>query len=168
MAGRYVQLANVTFAVPKFDVSGRAEVRAAGGAVVPLRIGHGALGRETPSGPTDVFGVVVKAEGRWQLAAARFLPANRKACQELATSRTCLTCHTPDVKVVGPAYRDIAARYRNDADAVSKFIAQMEAGSTGKWGTNVMAPLKALVPPDDMNTLATWVFSYRWDALLAE
>lgn len=168
MAGRYVELTNVTFARPKFDASGRADAKAAGGAVVTLRIGHGALDREAPSDPTDVFGVVVKAEGKWQLAAARFLPSNRKACQELAKLRTCLTCHTPEVKVVGPAYRYIAAKYRHDAGAVSNFIARMEAGSTGEWGTNVMAPLKTIVPSDDMKTLATWVFSYRWDALLAE
>ena len=168
MAGRYVQLTNVAFSTPKFDSTGVAKVKCADGAEVPIILSKNIADRNTPSGATDVFGVVVKAGSDWQLAAARFLPVNRKECQELATQRTCLTCHNPDVKNVGPAYRDVAAKYRNDPNAISTFIAQMENGGTGKWGTNIMIPLKALVPPDDMKTLANWIYSYRWDALLAE
>lgn len=168
MAGRYVQLTNVTFSTPKFDASGTAIVSAPDGAQVTLVVSKAVGGRETPAGPTDVFGVVVRTEADWRLVSARFLPVNRKECQELATKRTCLTCHNPDTKVIGPAYRDVAAKYRNDAGAISTFISQMENGGTGKWGTNVMVPLKAMVPPEDMKTLANWVYSYRWDTLLAE
>lgn len=167
-AGNYVQLNNVTFATEKFDESGSAQVKAEDGSVVKLLVSKSVAGRETPHDPTDVFGVVVKSGNEWQLVAARFLPVNRRQCQELATQRTCLTCHNPDIKVIGPAYRDVAAKYRNDPEAINKFIAQMENGGTGKWGTNVMISLKALVPPEDMKTLANWVYSYRWDAILAE
>jgi len=102
------------------------------------------------------------------LAAVRFLPVSRKASQELATQKTCLGCHNPDTLQVGPAYQDVAAKYRNDPEAIQKMMAQMENGGTGKWGTNVMISLKALVAPAEMNTLAHWIHSYRWDALLAE
>lgn len=168
LAGRYVQLTNVTFAPGKFDASGRAKVKAADGAEVTLALSKGAANRDVPADATDVFGVVVKAGGEWQLAAARFLPVNRKQCQEVATLRTCLSCHNPDTQVIGPAYRDVAAKYRNDAEALNKMILQMENGGTGKWGTNVMVALKAVVPPEDMKLLANWIFSYRWDAVLAE
>ena len=70
--------------------------------------------------------------------------------------------------VTGPAYRDVAAKYRNDPEAIDKMIAQMENGGTGKWGTNVMIALKTIVPPNDMKLLAHWIYSYRWDAVLAE
>lgn len=168
IAGRYVQLTNVTFTSPKFDATGLATVANAGGEKVTLRTGKTLAGRETPKGGTDVFGVVARSADEWQLIPARFLPINRRECQDLATKRTCLACHNPDTQVVGPAYRDVAAKYRNDPNAISTFISQMETGGTGKWGTNVMVPLKALVPPEEMQTLANWVYSYRWDALLAE
>ncbi len=168
MAGRYVQLTNVMFAGPKFDGSGTAKVKCSDSTEVTVLVSKAIADRETPTVATDVFGVVVKTGNAWQLAAARFLPVNRKECQDLATLRTCLTCHNPDVKNVGPAYRDVAAKYRNDPNAINTFIAQMENGGSGKWGTNVMIPLKTIVPPNDMKTLANWIYSYRWDALLAE
>jgi cytochrome c len=173
-AGDYVQLAGVTFVADKFDASGSAQVKAEDGTVVSLLVGKGAAGRETPKGVTDVFGIVVKSGGEWKLAAARFLPANRKAMQELATKATCMTCHNPDARVVagtpllGPPYREVAAKYRNDADAASKLIAQMKAGGQGKWGQIPMPALAATVQPDDMQKLADWILSYRWDAILAE
>ena len=168
MNGRYVQLTNVTFASGKFDASGKAKVKAADGAEVTLLLGKAAANREVPGEATDVFGVVLKSGSEWQLVAARFLPVSRKVSQELATQRTCLSCHNPDTLQIGPAYRDVAAKYRNDPEAIGKMIAQMENGGTGKWGTNVMLSLKALVPPEDMKSLAHWIYSYRWDAVLAE
>ena len=173
-AGNYVQLAGVTFATDKFDSSGTAQVKAEDGSTVSLLVGKGAAGRETPKGVTDVFGVVVKSGGEWKLAAARFLPANRKAMQELATKATCMGCHNPDARVVagtpliGPTLREVAAHYRNDPDAAAKLIAQMKTGGQGKWGQIPMPPLASAVTPDDMQRLAAWILSYRWDAILAE
>ena len=167
-AGNYVQVAGVTFVADKFDASGTAQVKAEDGTVINLLVSKGVAGHATPKGVTDVFGVVVKSGDAWKLVAARFLPANRKAMTELATKATCITCHTPDTKVVGPSYRDVAAHYRNDPEANAKLVAQMKAGGTGKWGAVPMPPLAATVQPDDMQKLAEWVMSYRWDALLAE
>ena len=167
-AGIYVQLAGVTFAADKFDNSGNAQVKAEDGSTISLLVSKGVSGRATPKGVNDVFGVVVKSGGEWKLAAARFLPANRKAMVDLATKATCIACHNPDTKVVGPSYRDVAASYRNDAAAAEKLVTQMQNGGTGKWGIVPMPPLKATVQPDDMQKLADWVLSYRWDALLAE
>lgn len=173
-AGNYVQFAGVTFVADKFDSSGTAHVKVDDGSVVSLLVSKGAAGRETPKGVTDVFGVVVKSGSEWKLAAARFLPANRKEIFELATKDTCISCHNPDTKMVagtallGPTYRDVAANYRNDPAAADKLIAQMQNGGTGKWGTNTMPPLKAVLQPDDTKKLADWILAYRWDAILAE
>lgn len=168
MNGRYVQLTNVTFAPGKFDASGKAKVKTADGSEVTLLLSKAAANRDVPGEPTDVFGVITRSGSEWQLVAARFLPVTRKASQELATQRTCLSCHNPDTLQIGPAYREVAAKYRNDPAAINKMVAQMENGGTGKWGTNVMLSLRALVPSADMKTLANWIYSYRWDALLAE
>ena len=173
-AGNYVQLTGVTFVADKFDNSGIAQVKADDGTIVSLLVSKGVAGRETPKGLTDVFGVVVKNGGDWKLVAARFLPANRKAMIELATKATCMSCHNPDTRVlngtplIGPAYREVAAHYRNDADAAAKLIAQMKNGGQGKWGQVPMPPLAATVQPDDMQKLADWILAYRWDTVLAE
>lgn len=168
MNGRYVQLTNVTFAPGRFDASGKAIVKTPDGSDVTLLLSKGVANRDVPADATDVFGVVIKSGSEWQLAAARFLPITRKASQELATLKTCLSCHNPDTRQIGPAYRDVASKYRNDPEAIKKMTAQMETGGTGKWGTNVMVSLKALVAPAEMNRLAHWIYSYRWDAVLAE
>ncbi|MBL9166117.1 MAG: hypothetical protein JNN07_00080 [Verrucomicrobiales bacterium] len=167
LAGRYVQLTNVTFSAPKFDESGVAKVKA-NGAEVSLRVGKGVAGLNTPEGQLNVFGVALRLEGEWQIVSARFLPPNVKAMQALATKHTCFTCHNPDLRVIGPSYREVAARYRKDADALPKLIAQMENGGTGKWGQIPMLPFKGKVPPEEMKQLADWIMGYRWDALLAE
>lgn len=173
-AGNYVQLAGVTFVAEIFDASGTAQVKADDGTLVALLVSKGAAGRETPKGVTDVFGIVVKSGGEWKLAAARFLPANRKAIQELATKATCMTCHNPDARefagtpLIGPSYREVAAHYRNDPEAAAKLVAQMKNGGQGKWGQLPMPALTSTVQADDMQKLADWVLSYRWDTILAE
>lgn len=168
LADDYVQLTNVTFVGEKFDDSGTAMVKADDGSMVTLLVSKSAAGRATPKEPTDIFGVVVKNGGEWRLVAARFLPVNRKDLLALATKDTCISCHNPDTKVVGPAYRDVAASYRNDPDAAGKIITQMQNGGSGKWGAVPMPALKATVPADDMPKLAGWILGYSWDTILAE
>jgi cytochrome c551/c552 len=167
MAGRYVKLTGATFPGGKFDDSGVYKVKGDTGEVT-LRASKAVAGREMPAGLVNLYGVPIKVDGGWQLLAARFLPANGKEMQELATKHTCMTCHNADTKVVGPPYRDVAAKYRNDPDAESKLVTQMENGGTGKWGAVPMLPFKGKVPPEDMKQLAQWVLGYRWDAVLAE
>ncbi len=167
LAGQYLKVLDVAFPGGKFDDSGICRVKSNSGEIT-LRMSKSVAGREMPAGPMNVYGVPIKVDGNWQLLVARFLPANGKEMQELATKHTCMTCHNPDMKVVGPAYRDVAAKYRNDPDAEQKLIAQMETGGSGKWGQVPMLPFKGKVPPEDMKQLAQWILGYRWDAVLAE
>jgi cytochrome c len=168
LAGRWVQITNVAFAPGKLSAKAPVKVAGEDGTEVKLLVSAAVEGRDAPTERANVFGIPVKVNGEWHLLAGRFLSANGKAMQALAEKRTCLSCHNPDVLKVGPAYRDVAARYRNDPAAVATFIALMENGGTGKWGTNTMVPLKMLVPPPEMKQLAEWVLSYKWDAILAE
>lgn len=167
LAGRYVSLTNVTLKPGKFD--GSARWMAAEGAVeVPLLVSVSIKDRDVPTGPLSVFGVPVRLEKGWGLVASRFVPATSRTAQALAAKHTCLTCHNPDTKVVGPPYRDVAARYKDDASASEKLMLQMEKGGTGKWGALPMPPLGAKVPVEDRKVLAEWIMSYRWDALLGD
>lgn len=168
LAGRYVQLTNVTFVGPKFDASGTAKVKSDSGAEAVLRIGKAAANREVPKGGQDIFGFVIPSPDGWQVVTARFLTVERRDLVALATKHTCITCHNPDMKLVGPAYRDVAAKYRDDPEAVAKVISQMRTGGSGKWGPIPMLPFEGKVPPADMQRLADWVLGYRWDSILAD
>lgn len=112
--------------------------------------------------------ILQEVDGKWELMASRILPVDGKVAQALAAKYTCLTCHNPDTKLVGPAYRDIAARYQDDGEAMAKVLGQIEKGGTGRWGTVSMPPLGDKVPAADSKTLGEWILFYRWDAILAD
>lgn len=168
-AGRYFVITNATFdlAEPKFTADRPAILRDATGEVRVL-VSRGVDGRDKPAAPVNVFGAALPGpDGGWVLLPARFVPANSPAMRQLAARHTCITCHQPDVKVLGPAYRDVAARYAEDDQAVAKLVAQMETGGSGKWGPVPMLPFKGKVPPDEMQALAQWIMEMRWDTLLS-
>lgn len=58
----------------------------------------------------------------------------------LLTANNCLACHGIDQKIVGPAYHDVAAKYRGDSEAVAKLKKSILSGSSGKWGPIPMPP----------------------------
>ncbi|HLX22854.1 MAG TPA: c-type cytochrome [Usitatibacter sp.] len=74
----------------------------------------------------------------------------------LARSRGCLACHATDGKVVGPAFRDVAARYKGDAAAASNLAKRIRGGSAGAWGATPMPPNSA-VSQSEAEALAQWV-----------
>ena len=60
---------------------------------------------------------------------------------------TCRACHTMDTTKVGPPFRSIAERYKNDPDAIAKLKKSMLEGSSGKWGAGTMPP-NAITPEE--------------------
>ncbi len=76
----------------------------------------------------------------------------------LAKKHNCLACHSVDKKVVGPAYKDVAAKYKGDASAIDKLTAKVKNGGKGVWGGTPMPPNKK-VPDADIKALVTWVLS---------
>ena len=58
----------------------------------------------------------------------------------LATSKNCMACHAVDKKMVGPAYKDVAAKYKGQGDAVAVLSAKVRHGGTGTWGQIPMPP----------------------------
>ena len=82
------------------------------------------------------------------------------ASEELAKKHNCFACHAVDKKMVGPAYKDVAAKYRADKDAPKKLAAKVKNGSQGVWGTIPMPPNSA-VPDADINALVKWILSQK-------
>lgn len=82
------------------------------------------------------------------------------ASEPLAKKHACLACHTVDKKMVGPSYRDVAAKYRSDKEAAKKLALKVKNGSQGVWGTVPMPPNSA-VPDADVNALVKWILSQK-------
>jgi cytochrome c len=86
------------------------------------------------------------------------LPAH--AQEELAKKHACLACHAVDKKLVGPSYKEVAAKYRGDAGAEAKLVDKVKKGSQGTWGQVPMPP-NANVPDGDVRTLVKWILSQK-------
>ncbi|GAC1416265.1 MAG: hypothetical protein NVSMB6_18660 [Burkholderiaceae bacterium] len=82
--------------------------------------------------------------------------ANTGDANALLNANGCLACHGIDKKIVGPGYHDVAAKYRGDAQAVSKLEASIRNGSVGKWGEVPMPPFSQL-KPEEVHALAEFI-----------
>ncbi len=82
------------------------------------------------------------------------------ADQALATAKNCMACHAVDKKVVGPAYKDIAAKYAKQKDAADMLALKIIKGGSGAWGP-VPMPANAQVNPADSKKLATWILGLK-------
>ena len=78
----------------------------------------------------------------------------------LAQSKNCLACHAIDTKLVGPAYKDVAAKYKNDPLAEDRLSKKIMLGGVGVWGTLPM-PANVQVNPNEAKILAKWVLSIK-------
>lgn len=76
----------------------------------------------------------------------------------LLQNNACLSCHAIDHKVVGPAYRDVAAKYAKDPQAIERLMSSIQHGGRGKWGDVPMPPFTQL-SPDELKSLATFIMS---------
>ncbi|NDU92713.1 MAG: c-type cytochrome [Ferrovum sp.] len=76
----------------------------------------------------------------------------------LAKKSGCLACHAVDKKVLGPSYKDVAAKYKGQADAETKLVAKVKNGGGGVWGPMPM-PANTKVSDADLHTLVQWVLS---------
>lgn len=95
------------------------------------------------------------------LAAFGLLLAGSAGAQEkLAQSSGCMTCHGIDKKIIGPAYKDVAAKYRNDKGAEAKLVAKVKNGGKGVWG-DVPMPPNAHVKDEDIKSIVHWVLSLK-------
>ena len=93
------------------------------------------------------------------LAAGVVMAGQAQADEALAKAKNCMACHAIDKKVVGPAYKDVAAKYKGDKTAVATLAAKIKAGGKGVWGEIPMPPNN--VTPEEATKLATWVLAQK-------
>jgi cytochrome c len=93
-------------------------------------------------------------------ASALLMVGTAQANADLAKSSGCMNCHTVDKKLVGPALKDIAAKYKGDAGAVDKLAVKVQKGSQGVWGPVPMPP-NAKVSDADAKKLVEFILSLK-------
>jgi len=94
------------------------------------------------------------------LAAAAVVSLPAKASDELAKKHMCMTCHTVDKKLVGPAYKEVAAKYASDKAAEAKLFDKVKKGGVGTWGQIPMPPNEK-VPDADVKAMVKWILSTK-------
>ncbi|MED5618771.1 c-type cytochrome [Ideonella sp. BN130291] len=88
------------------------------------------------------------------------LAAPAFANQELAQKKNCMACHAVDKKLVGPAYKDVAAKYAGQKDAADKLAEKIQKGGSGVWGPVPMPP-NTQVSAAEAKQLAQWVMTLK-------
>jgi cytochrome c len=89
-----------------------------------------------------------------------FSAAPALASLELATKSACTACHAVDKKVVGPSYKEVAAKYKGNAKAEAILIEKVKKGGSGVYGPVPMPP-NANVKDEDIKTLVKWVLATK-------
>jgi len=92
------------------------------------------------------------------LAAAGAAQAQNAA--DLLKKHACTACHAVDKKLVGPAYNDVAAKYKGDAKAATALMEKVKKGGVGAWGQVPMPP-NPQVPDADIKTMVTYILSLK-------
>jgi len=77
----------------------------------------------------------------------------------LMAANGCKACHSFTEKIVGPAFNDVAARYKSDKNALNYLTNKIKKGGNGAWGNDVSMPSFATLTDEERNTLATYVLS---------
>jgi cytochrome c len=85
-------------------------------------------------------------------------PEKDKAMLDLATKSACLACHDVSAKKIGPAFKDVAKKYRKVKEAQKQLEANIKAGGSGKWG-QIPMPAQAQLSAKDTTALASWILS---------
>ena len=81
------------------------------------------------------------------------------AAKALAQKSGCLACHTVDKKVLGPSYKDVAAKYKGQKDAEAKLVDKVKKGGSGVWGPIPMPANSPQVKDEDIKTIVKWILT---------
>ena len=108
------------------------------------------------SAPAATEAAAAPAEAAPAAAAAPAAPSGDVLA--VATSSGCMACHQIETKVVGPAYKEVAAKYKGDATAVDTLVAKVKAGGVGTWGQIPMPP-NAHVSDENIRVVVEWILS---------
>jgi cytochrome c len=84
--------------------------------------------------------------------------ADDEAIIELAWDSGCFNCHDVHEQIRGPAWIEVAKRYRGDSDALERLVKTVIEGGSGNWGDDVMSPNRR-VPEEDVRMLVAWLLA---------
>jgi len=102
--------------------------------------------------------MTIAATGSLMLA-GQASAVDAKAAEALAQKSGCLACHSVQQKILGPGYKDVAAKYKGDKTAEAKLIAKVKAGGSGVWGPIPMPANSPQVKDEDIKTIVQWILS---------
>ena len=91
---------------------------------------------------------------------AALVSTSAMANADLAKAKNCMACHAVATKLVGPAYKDVAAKYAGQKDAEAKLIAKVMKGGSGVWGAIPM-PANPQVSQAEAETLVKWILAQK-------
>jgi cytochrome c len=95
------------------------------------------------------------------VAAVAALASNAAfANEQLAKEKNCLACHAIDNKLVGPGYKEVAAKYKGDKSAENKLATKIQKGGSGVWG-QIPMPANPQVSDAEAHTLAKWILGLK-------
>ena len=94
------------------------------------------------------------------LASVGLHAVSAMAQADLAQKKNCMACHAVDKKLVGPAYKDVAAKYAGQKDAVDKLSAKVLKGGAGVWGA-VPMPANPQVTDAEAKQLVQWILTLK-------
>ena len=77
----------------------------------------------------------------------------------LARKSGCMACHTVDSRMVGPSFKEIAAKYKGDKEAAKTLARKVRTGGSGSFGSTPMLPAPASVSDDDIRKIVAWILS---------
>ncbi len=83
-----------------------------------------------------------------------------QADEKLAQANGCMTCHQVDKKILGPSYKDVAAKYKGDKAAETTLAKKVKDGGKGVWGDMVMPP-NAHVKDPDIAAIVKWIMAQK-------
>ena len=94
----------------------------------------------------------------WMASPAQAAVDAAKA-QELLTKSGCVACHAKDKKLVGPAFQEIAKKYKGNAGAEAQLIKKVMEGGSGNWGAIPMPPNKGKASDADFKVMVEYVLA---------
>jgi cytochrome c len=93
------------------------------------------------------------------LLATVSLTAQAETPEQVAKSKSCFACHTMDRKLVGPSFKDVAAKYRNNPNAEDKLVPKLLQGGSGVWGAVPMPPNQ--ITDAEAHQLVKWILALK-------
>lgn len=93
------------------------------------------------------------------VAGSLMMAGQASANQALAQKSGCLACHSVDKKVLGPSFKDVAAKYKGDKTSEAKLIEKVKKGGSGTWGPMPMPANSPQVKDEDIKTIVQWILA---------